>query len=171
MFGKSKGGRNANRNRGNRAAGLSATSPREANDLARGAHHPPPPPPQPPGMPVPVPDILPWLLISIASYAAFLYLPGRVSSPRARVTLIGGNEFINVASHIHFCAWIWIVQDVVFRLCAILLFPPKRAAVYFLGMFTLPSTSTSSGSSDETNPEDIIAGVMSSSATEILSFA
>lgn len=122
-----------------------------SNEHYRSNPPPAPAPPQPPGMPIPIGETIPWLLISAASYAAFLYLPGRVQSPRARVTLIGGNEFINVASHLHFCVWAWLVQDFIFRILAILLFPPKRAAAYFLQMFVLPSSSTSSlPSSDPT---------------------
>lgn len=116
-----------------RRGGLSSLSSDEAPRAQT-----PPPPPIPAGLPTPVGEILPWLLISIACFSAFLWLPGRVSSPRSRVTLIGGNEFLNVASHLHFCVWIWPVHDLVLRILGILLFPPKRAAVFFLSMFQLP---------------------------------
>jgi hypothetical protein len=113
----------------------------------------PPPPPMPAGNPVVFAETLPWLLISIVSYAAFLYLPGRVSSPRARLTRIGGNEFINVASHLHFCIWAWPLQDMLFRLFAVLLFPPRRAAVYFTSMFVV-ATTTGEGADAAAAPTD-----------------
>lgn len=168
MFGSSKSKRGS-RGGGRRSSGGSlSTGDQQSHEHYRNNPPPPAPPPQPPGLPIPVGETIPWLLISVASYAAFLYLPGRVQSPRARVTLIGGNEFINVASHLHFCVWVWLLQDLVFRICAILLFPPKRAAVYFLQMFVLPASSPPSSTTAAEFAQELAATLVEGGASSSL---
>lgn len=100
------------------------------------------PPPQPTktevkataGPPAEFAEVVVWTLVSVAAWASFLLLPGRISGPLRRGAALGMNDMPNAAHYMHLCMWLWPCMDYIYRATSLLVGNLRDAVTFLPGL-------------------------------------